>query len=55
VLAIAAAVGLTAIDVIYVWRGAIAPFYLVDAAVEVVLILAWLLTLSATAWRDRTA
>jgi len=45
VLAIAAAVGLTAIDVIYVYRQVIEPIYLVDAAGEVVLILGWLLGL----------
>jgi hypothetical protein len=41
VLAVAGAVGLTGIDVIYVARQAIAPIYLVDAAAEVVLIAAW--------------
>jgi hypothetical protein len=41
VLAIGSALGLTAIDVIYVWRGVIAPIYLVDAAVEVPLIFGW--------------
>jgi hypothetical protein len=46
VLAIGAAVGLTAIDVIYTWRGIIAPIYLLDAALEVPLIVAWLVTLS---------
>jgi hypothetical protein len=43
VLAIGAAAGLTAIDVIYVYRQVIAPVYLADAAAEVVLIAAWLL------------
>ncbi len=41
VLAIAAAVGLTGIDVIYVARQVIPPIYLVDAAAEVVLLAAW--------------
>lgn len=41
VLAIGAAIGLTAIDVIYTSRGVIPPIYLLDAAVEVPLILAW--------------
>jgi len=41
VLAVASALGLTAIDVIYVARQVIAPIYLVDAAAEVVLIAAW--------------
>jgi len=45
VLAIAAALGLTAIDVIYVYRQVIEPIYLVDAAAEVVLVLGWLLGL----------
>ncbi len=40
-LAIAAAVGLTAIDVVYVGRQVIAPIYLADAVAEVVLIIAW--------------
>jgi hypothetical protein len=47
VLAVGAAVGLTSIDVIYVARGVIAPVYLVDAAAEVVLILAWAAVLTA--------
>lgn len=41
VLAIASAVGLAAIDVIYVARRAIAPIYLADAAIEVALICGW--------------
>lgn len=45
VLAVAAAVALTAIDVIYVWRQVIAPVYLVDAASEVVLLLGWVVAL----------
>jgi hypothetical protein len=45
VLAIGSAVGLTAIDVIYVVRGVIAPIYLVDAAVEIPLILGWAIVL----------
>lgn len=40
-LAIGMAAGLTAIDVIYVARGVIWPIYLLDAAIEVVLIAAW--------------
>ena len=40
-LGAASAVALTAIDVIYVARGTIAPIYLVDAAVEVVIIITW--------------
>jgi hypothetical protein len=45
VLAIAAAAGLTAIDVTYTMRGLILPIYLVDAAVEIALILSWLTAL----------
>jgi hypothetical protein len=41
VLAIASSVGLTSIDVIYTARGVILPVYLLDAAVEIPLILAW--------------
>lgn len=44
-MAIVAAVGLTAIDVIYVSRGVISPIYLADAVVQVGLILAWLFAL----------
>jgi hypothetical protein len=42
ILAVGAAVGLTAIDLIYTARGVIAPIYLLDAAIEVPLILAWI-------------
>jgi hypothetical protein len=41
VLAIGSAIGLTSIDIIFVNRGAIEPIYLLDAAIEVVLIAAW--------------
>ena len=41
-LAIAASFGLTCIDIIYVWREVIAPVYLVDAGIEILLIAAWL-------------
>ncbi len=41
VLALASALELTAIDVIYVLREVIAPIYLADAAAEVILIAAW--------------
>jgi hypothetical protein len=46
VLAVAAAAGLTAIDVIYTSRGVLAPIYLLDAALEGPLIVAWLVTLA---------
>jgi len=41
VLAAGSAVALTAIDVIYVARGTIAPIYLLDAAAEVMLLAGW--------------
>src|SRR4051812_15879125 len=47
VLAIAAAIGLTAIDVIYVARGVILPIYLLDAVIEMPLILIWCIALAA--------
>jgi hypothetical protein len=40
-VAVGAAVGLTAIDVIYNWRGMIGPMYLVDAVLQILLIAAW--------------
>jgi CBS domain containing-hemolysin-like protein len=44
-LALASAVGLTAIDVVYVARRVIAPIYLLDATAEVVLFIAWVVFL----------
>ncbi|MDB5311605.1 MAG: hypothetical protein JWO38_5807 [Gemmataceae bacterium] len=41
-LAVGSAIGLAAIDVIYVAREVIPPIYLADAAVEVVFIATWL-------------
>lgn len=41
-LAAGGAAGLAAIDIVYVARRAIAPIYLLDAAVEVALIVSWL-------------
>ncbi|MFL5801584.1 MAG: hypothetical protein ACJ8CR_07555 [Roseiflexaceae bacterium] len=41
-LAISSALGLTGIDVIYVARGRIAKIYLLDAVVELALVVAWL-------------
>jgi hypothetical protein len=41
ILAIGVALGLTAIDVIFVLRQVIDPIYLADAAVEVILVVAW--------------
>ncbi len=40
-LAILSALGLTGIDIVYVYRGAIPPVYLVDAVAEVLLLLTW--------------
>jgi prepilin signal peptidase PulO-like enzyme (type II secretory pathway) len=45
VLAMGSALGLTAIDVIYVSRNVLAPIYLADAALEVLLLLGWLTAL----------
>ncbi|MEX2358938.1 MAG: hypothetical protein WEE51_11465 [Pirellulaceae bacterium] len=41
-MAIVAAVGLMAIDVIYVTRGVIRPIYLLDAVFQGALVLAWI-------------
>jgi hypothetical protein len=46
VLATAAAIGLTGIDIIYVVRQVIPPIYLVDAAIEIPLIMAWCFVLA---------
>lgn len=45
IVAVGAAVGLTAIDLIYVARGVILPIYLVDAVLEVPLFLTWIVIL----------
>lgn len=42
VLAFSAAFGLAAIDIIYVSRDVLPPIYLADAAIELVLIVGWL-------------
>ena len=54
VLAIACALGLTAIDVIYVVRGVLSPIYLADAAAELVLIAAWIVALLRLSHASRT-
>src|SRR3954452_1725094 len=41
VLAVGSALALTAIDVIYVWAGAISKIYLLDAAAEIALVAGW--------------
>jgi hypothetical protein len=46
-VAIGAAAGLTAIDIIYVYRGVIQPIYLLDGAIEIALLMAWALVLLA--------
>jgi hypothetical protein len=45
ILAVAAAAGLTTIDVVYTTRGVILPIYLLDAVIEISLIVAWLAVL----------
>jgi hypothetical protein len=42
VLAAAAALGLTAIDVVYVFHRVIGPIYLLDAAAEIALVVGWM-------------
>ena len=51
-LALVSACSLTAIDVIYVTRGVILPIYLLDAALEVPLILGWCVALAMAARAD---
>lgn len=52
VLALGAAAGLTAIDLIYVGRGVLQTIYLADAAAEVVLMTGWALALALSPrWR----
>ncbi len=51
ILAVTSALGLTAIDVIYVARQVIAPIYLADAAAEVFFLTAWVFLLFYR-WRD---
>jgi hypothetical protein len=41
VMAVSGAVGLTIIDVVYTARGVILPIYLLDAAIQIPLIIAW--------------
>lgn len=42
VLAVGAALALTAIELVYTWRGVISMVYLLDAAIETPLIAGWL-------------
>jgi hypothetical protein len=57
VLAVGAALGLTGIDVVYTARQVIAPIYLVDAAIQLVLIGGWIAALvgEQPAWRPSAA
>ena len=48
-LAVTSALGLAAIDVIYVSRGRISPVYLLDAAAELILVALW----AFAWWRER--
>jgi hypothetical protein len=50
-LGIAAAIGLIGIDVIYVARGTISAVYLIDALLEVVIVITWLVCV----WQFRRA
>ncbi len=50
-LAVGSAIGLTMIDVVYVSRGRISPIYLLDAAVELILVALW----AFAWWRERPA
>ena len=52
-LGILSAAALATIDMVYVARGTISPIYLADAAVEVVIILAWTWALLSGAIRDQ--
>lgn len=54
-LAIAAAIGLSAIDIIYVSRQVIDPIYLLDTAAEAVLLVGWGVVLSWRRARARVA
>jgi hypothetical protein len=51
ILGISTPLALTAIDVVYVFRGTISAVYLVDAAAEVALIALWAVVL----WREDTS
>jgi hypothetical protein len=53
ILAIGSAIGLTAIDIIYVARQVIEPIYLVDAGIQVPLIVAWLCAVAMKGRKSR--
>jgi hypothetical protein len=44
-LSVASAIGLLGIDVVYVKRGTIGPIYLVDGALELILLIGWCVVL----------
>lgn len=48
VIAIASTLGLILIDVLNVWAGIISPIYLLDALVEFILVVAWIIYLFKT-------
>ncbi len=43
IIAAGSAFGLTCIDVIYVWQDTISAVYLLDAVLEIILLLAWII------------
>ena len=52
IIASGSAFGLICIDVIYVWKGVISPVYLLDAVLEVILLMAWMLYIQQSAlWK----
>ncbi|HEY7329144.1 MAG TPA: hypothetical protein VH592_15990 [Gemmataceae bacterium] len=53
ILAVASAIGLTGIDVLYVLRQVIAPIYLVDAALEILILATWAYLLARPLWARR--
>lgn len=54
VIAVAAAVGFILVDVIFVWKLIISPIYLLDAVVEFVFFVAWIIYILKTRlWKRR--
>lgn len=52
-IAVAAAIGFILVDVIFVWRLIISPIYLLDAAVEFVFLVAWVIYIIRTRLWER--
>lgn len=53
-IAVAAAIGFILVDVIFVWRLIISPIYLLDAAVEFVFLIMWIIYIVKTRlWKRR--